>query len=361
MINLATKYRPNRFQDVVYQDNVMVVLQNQLDNRDFKQGYLFTGSAGTGKTTTARIFANEINQYKGKPIEIDGASNNGVDNIRNIIDDCRMKSIDSAYKIYIVDECHMLSTGAWNAFLKVLEEPPKGVIFILCTTDPQKMPQTILSRLQRFDFKRIPVEDIVKRLDMIIKMENEDILTNECADQDCHHDIDHALRQGIKVIERDLDALYYIAKLANGGMRDAIMKLDTVLGYSNNVSIDNVLKCLGISSYQAMYELITYMSRRDSMNVLLLIENLFYDGKDLKIFIKDMIQYILDLLKLDMANDPELTYIPNDYMKDSIDLAHKESGKLLDYLDVFNNLNKELRYEQNILPVVESELMLSCQ
>ena len=161
MKSLALKYRPQTFDDVVCQDSVMRVLSSQIEFKDFKQSYLFCGGAGTGKTTTARIFGKEVNGGKGRLIEIDGASNNGVDNIRNLIEDCKMKSLDSDYKVYIIDECHMLSIGAWNAFLKVLEEPPKGVIFIMCTTDPQKIPQTILSRVQRFDFTRIPTDKIV--------------------------------------------------------------------------------------------------------------------------------------------------------------------------------------------------------
>lgn len=137
-MNLATKYRPKKFNDIVCQDNVKIVLQNQIDTNGFKQAYLFCGSAGTGKTTSARIFANEINKGEGRIVEIDGASNNGVDNIRNLIDNCKMKSLDGTYKVFIIDEVHMLSIGAFNALLKILEEPPKGTIFILCTTDPQK-------------------------------------------------------------------------------------------------------------------------------------------------------------------------------------------------------------------------------
>ena len=149
--------------------------------------------------------------FRSKPIEIDGASNNGVDNIRNIIDDCRMKSLDSKYKVYIIDEVHMLSIGAFNALLKVLEEPPKGVIFILCTTDPHKIPATILSRVQRFQFKRIPQNEVVKRLQYVLQQEGK--------------------------ITYDMQALQYIAKLADGGMRDALMKLDTVLGYTTDIKI----------------------------------------------------------------------------------------------------------------------------
>ena len=193
-MNLATKYRPKTFDDMVCQDNVKIVLQNQIDMNEFKQSYLFCGSAGTGKTTSARIFANEINRGKGRIVEIDGASNNGVDNIRNLIDNCKMKSLDGTYKVFIIDEVHMLSIGAFNALLKILEEPPKGTIFILCTTDPQKIPGTILSRVQRFDFQRIPTEQIFDRLKYIIEQEN---------------------KEG-KSIEYQDEALIYIAQLAEG-------------------------------------------------------------------------------------------------------------------------------------------------
>ena len=200
--SLALKYRPCKFEDVVGQGSTIQILKNQLINKDIKQGYLFKGASGCGKTTCARIFANESNEYKGKPIELNAADTNGVDDIRVIIDDCRLKPIDSKYKIYIIDEVHMLSKGAFNALLKVLEEPPKHVIFILCTTDPQKIPKTVLSRLQKFEFKRMSVEDTVNRLQYILREE------------------------GYK--KADVNALHYIARLAEGGMRDAITLLDTI-------------------------------------------------------------------------------------------------------------------------------------
>ena len=335
MISLAVKYRPKTFEDVVCQDSVKTILMNQIQTGEFKQGYLFTGSAGCGKTTSARIFANEINKGKGKPIEIDGASNNGVDNIRNIIEDCRMKSLDSDYKIYIIDEVHMLSIGAFNALLKVLEEPPKGVIFIMCTTDPQKIPATILSRVQRFDFKRIPQNDIVERLCYIVHQE--------------------------KVVA-DTEALEYIAKLANGGMRDAIMKLDTVLGYTNKVNVEAVIRCLGIANYSTIASLVASVYGKHLGSIMNQVEAIFFEGKDLKLFIRDVIQYIIDLVKYDRTHDIKFTSIPDSYENDVKKLLKEiKIQDLLYLLNLFTDINKQLKYEQNPLQLIESELMLACR
>lgn len=332
---LATKYRPRTFKDVVCQDNIKKVLTNQLDTGEIKQAYLFCGSAGTGKTTSARIFASDVNGGKGKPIEIDGASNNGVDNIRSIIDDCRMKSLDSKYKVYIIDEVHMLSIGAFNALLKVLEEPPKGVIFILCTTDPHKIPATILSRLQRFDFKRIPQFDIVQRLQYILQQEGK--------------------------ITYDMEALEYIAKLADGGMRDAIMKLDTVIGYTNNITLQSVLDCLGITNYEHLVGIVQGIISKQPNEPIQIIDKIYRDGKDLKLFVKDLNKFVLDLCKLSITRNKELTMIPTDIMRQCIHIAtNTPKYELVDILDAINNLLDKIKYEQNPKNLIESELIILC-
>lgn len=332
---LATKYRPRTFNDVVCQDNIKKVLTNQLDTGEIKQAYLFCGSAGTGKTTSARIFASDVNGGKGKPIEIDGASNNGVDNIRSIIDDCRMKSLDSKYKVYIIDEVHMLSIGAFNALLKVLEEPPKGVIFILCTTDPHKIPATILSRLQRFDFKRIPQFDIVNRLKYILQQEGN--------------------------ITYDMEALEYIAKLADGGMRDAIMKLDTVIGYTNNITLQAVLDCLGITNYEHLVAIVQGIINKQPNEPIQIIDKIYRDGKDLKLFVKDLNKFVLDLCKLSITRNKELTMIPTDIMRKCIHIAtNTPKYQLVDILDAINNLLDKIKYEQNPKNLIESELIILC-
>lgn len=339
-MNLDLKYRPSTFSDLVCQDNVKRVLVNQIETGEYKQAYLFCGSAGCGKTTSARIFANDINEGKGKPIEIDGASNNGVDNVRNIIEDCRMKSLDSKYKVYIIDEVHMLSIGAFNALLKVLEEPPKGVIFILCTTDPQKIPLTIMSRLQRFDFKRIPVDDIFNRLKYIIEQEN---------------------KEGTN-IQYDEDALLYIAKLADGGMRAAIKKLDTVLGYTSNITMQEVEDCLGIASYELMEDLLNAIYNNNAKLAVEMIDDLHYEGKDLKLFISDFTNHILDLCKFDLTQNLDLTAIPPTQLKPTTSLVNLVgSDFLVDMLDVFSKLTYKLKYEQNPKAIIESEMILLCR
>ncbi len=332
---LATKYRPRTFKEVVCQDNIKKVLTNQLDTGEVKQAYLFCGSAGTGKTTSARIFANEVNGGKGKPIEIDGASNNGVDNIRNIIDDCRMKSLDSKYKVYIIDEVHMLSIGAFNALLKVLEEPPKGVIFILCTTDPHKIPATILSRVQRFQFKRIPQNEVVKRLQYVLQQEGK--------------------------ITYDMEALQYIAKLADGGMRDALMKLDTVLGYTTEITMEAVLDCLGITNYDYLFKIVSSIIKQDATTPMQLIDDLYKQGKDLKLFVKDLSKFILDLCKLELTQDINTTMIPPELKTKCTQLLCKcDLDLLVDIMDAVNKLMDKIKYEQNPKSLIESELIILC-
>lgn len=338
-MNLATKYRPKKFNDIVCQDNVKIVLQNQIDTNEFKQAYLFCGSAGTGKTTSARIFANEINKGEGRIVEIDGASNNGVDNIRNLIDNCKMKSLDGTYKVFIIDEVHMLSIGAFNALLKILEEPPKGTIFILCTTDPQKIPATILSRVQRFDFKRIPTQRIMNRLTYIIEKENQ---------------------TRTEQIEYTDEALQYMAQLAEGGMRDAITKLDTVLGFTQNITSEAVIKCLGLTSTQFILEILDNIIAKEPKNILGAIDTIFLEGKDLKLFIKDSIKLLIDVIKCQMGSSSE--NIPQSCQARVTNIIeHSTPGQLLSILDSYNSLYFKIRYEHNPKIFIESELLYLCK
>lgn len=173
---LAVKYRPHDWASVTEQNSIKIILQQQLENNEIKNAYLFTGPAGCGKTTSARIFAHDINKGQGNPIEMDAASNSGVEDVRNIIQQAQTKSLNSEYKVFIIDECHSISNTGWQAFLKLIEEPPAKSIFIFCTTDPQKIPKTILSRVQRYDFTKISQKGIVDRLQYILENEGYELI-----------------------------------------------------------------------------------------------------------------------------------------------------------------------------------------
>lgn len=329
-ISLAVKYRPKRFEDVTEQGYIKTILENQINSGTIKNAYLFCGGAGTGKTTTARIFANEINEHQGNPIEVDAASNNGVENVRTIIDDAKFKPLDSKYKVYIIDECHMLSNGAWNAMLKLLEEPPKTTIFILCTTDPQKIPATILSRVQRYDFQRISFQGIVSRLRYIIQEEGG--------------------------IEFEQEALEYVAKIADGGMRDAISLIDKCISYTTELTVNNVVKALGISDYDNLDKLLLALINKNAKDVINIIEDIYRSGKDLKQFIKQLINFTLDVSKYIIYNNFDYIQIPN-----TIDLTkylHLNYDTIMDLLDEVIKLSVNIKYETSPKVFIESKLLL---
>ena len=336
--SLAIKYRPKSFDDLTEQEYIKVILENQIKTNSIKNTYLFTGPAGCGKTTSARIFASMINEGQGEPIEIDAASNNGVEQIRVIIDEAKFKPIGSKYKVYIMDECHMLSIGAWNALLKLLEEPPKTTIFILCTTDPQKIPKTILSRVQRYDFQKISLEGIIKRLKWIIKEENKNLnISNE-------------------YIGADDEALKFIAKIADGGMRDAISNLDKCLSFTKTLDVTSVVNALGISDYENLYQLLMNILDGETKKSIDIIEGIYNSGKDLKLFIKQFIQFILDVEKYLIYNSYDYIQIPN-----TIDLSIFNIGddqKLLNLLDIIIDLSNQIKYEQNPRVLIESKILL---
>lgn len=288
-VSLAVKYRPKSFDEVVEQSATKVILQQQLSSGEIKNSYLFCGGAGTGKTTCARIFANEINKGVGSPIELDAASNNSVDDVREIIQQAKTSSLDSEYKIFIIDECHSLSNQAWQAFLKLLEEPPAKSIFIFCTTDPQKIPKTILSRVQRYDFQRISQKSIYDRLIYVLTEENEE------------DNGERAIGEG---------AIEYIAKQAQGGMRDALTMLDKCLAYSTELTLDNVLKALGLSDYDTMTDLLCAIEEEDIETQIKIINTVYMSGKDLKQFIKDFTNFVLDCSKYALGIDSSYLSCP---------------------------------------------------
>ena len=340
MINLANKYRPKKFKDVVAQAYVKEILLNQLETEEIKHAYLFCGGAGTGKTTSARIFAKEVNQGKGNPIEIDAASNNGVENVRNIIEDSKFKSLDSKYKVYIIDEVHMLSTGAFNALLKTLEEPPSGTIFILCTTDPQKIPGTIMSRVQRFDFTRIKNEDIVSRLTYILESENE---------EGAHY-------------SNTEEALSFIGKLANGGMRDAITRLEKVLDYTSDITVEAVSAALGTPDYETFVELTLAILSNETESALKMLDDFHMSGKDLKLTMRNYTDFLVDLCKFHLTQDISFTSLPDYLLEDLKTIKDSADYSLLLWmLEEMNKLNSIIKWEPNAKPIIEGQVLLMTQ
>lgn len=341
---LAVKYRPHSFDDVTEQDSIKVILQQQLRSGEFQHAYLFVGGAGTGKTTTARIFADEINNHIGVPIELDAASNSSVEDVRNIIQQAKTKSLDSEYKVFIIDECHSLSNTAWQAFLKLIEEPPAKSIFIFCTTNPEKIPKTILSRVQRFDFKRISQKGIVHRLDWIITQE---IKAGNLPTGD----------------HQDLEAMEYIAKLADGGMRDAITLMDKCLSYSIDLTIDNIVKALGVADYSVMIDLTDSYINIERKQIIKLIEQIHSDGKDLKQFVRQYIDFILDIKKYMILEDFSYISLPK---IDSIETmlknikADEDRGSwdiISELLDKLLKLNTDIKYDPAPKCIIEAVLI----
>ena len=335
-IPLYTRYRPQSFDEVTEQQEVMDILRNQLSTGTVRNAYLFTGSSGVGKTTLARILAKEINGSSAGIIEMDAASNNGVEDIRNILDNSNYIAFDAEYKIYILDETHMLSTGAWNALLKTLEEPPAKTIYMFCTTDPQKIPATILNRVQRFDLTKISYEGIVKRLQYIVEQEKKN-------------------DSGINISP---EVIAYIAKLSGGGMRDAVTMLDKCICYKKDISINDVVKVLGSVNYETLFELFFSMYNFDSKKVIEIIESVYNSGRDLKQFISQYVNFISDICKYKLFGNTQYIGVP-DYYIESLERAKNSDEEVLKkILDSVNNLKKEIKYESNVLPVVEAELLL---
>ena len=336
METLANKYRPKTFDDVCEQDTIKVILENQLNTGTIKSAYLFCGSAGTGKTTCARIFAQEINEHQGYPIEIDGASNNGVDNVREIIKQAQTKSISSKYKIFIIDECHSISSTGWQAFLKLIEEPPLNTIFIFCTTDPQKIPRTILSRVQRYDFKRISQKGVISRLKHILESEY----------------------RNATEWSWDNDAIEYIARLADGGMRDAITMLDKCLSFNDDLTVRNVIDALNASDYNTMFELTEDLYYGDARAMLYKVEKLHSDGVDLKNFCKQYQDFILDVLKYQFSDKLEYTKIPTCYKENVENLNKFGIDWYLEVLDNLNKLNNDIKWDNTPKYQIEAQFTL---
>lgn len=358
--SLAVKYRPNYFSEVVEQEAIKKILGTQIETKTTKNAYLFSGGAGTGKTTSARIFAKEINKGKGKPIEIDGASNNSVEDVRKIIEDCKFQSLDVEFKTYIIDECHMLSTGAWNAMLKLLEEPPAKTIIILCTTDPQKIPATILSRVQRFDFKRISYDKVVQRLEYILCKERSEWVDKECKKYNITPDQPEVEDEVFDScpIKWDQEAIEFIARIADGGMRDAITLLDKCLSYSQQLTLEATTKALDFINFEDLNALFLALYKKDSKLVIELSEKMYKDGIDIKLLTKQLLSYVLNIHKFSLTNDYSSTNIPRTVLQanEKIDI-----NITICLLDLLVKLNEVIKWETSPKVIFQANLLRWCR
>lgn len=283
MQSLAVKYRPKEFSDVSGQLSVIHILERMIETGNIRNAMLFCGASGCGKTTLARIFANKINNGQGYPIEIDAASNSGVDNVRSIVKEASERSISGKYKVYILDECHSFSNTGWQAWLKCIEEPPTYTVFIFCTTDPQKIPATILNRVMRFNLTRIGAHDIRDRLKYI------------CA------------QEGFTNYNESCD---YLSKICYGGMRDGISLLEKCANYSTDLKIDNVLEALGNYSYDVFFKLCNALIDGNEKQVLEIVSQYYDKGNDLKLFVNQFLDFCIDVSKYSLFKTCDVTRIP---------------------------------------------------
>ncbi len=356
---LYRKFRPDEFEDVKGQDAIVKTLRNQIKAERIGHAYLFCGTRGTGKTSVAKIFAKAVNcehPSDGSPcgecamckaiasgasmnvIEIDAASNNGVDNIREIREEVAYRPTEGRYKVYIIDEVHMLSIGAFNALLKTLEEPPEYVIFILATTEAHKIPITILSRCQRYDFKRISIETISERLTELIGKEQLDV---------------------------EEKAVRYIAKMADGSMRDSLSLLDQCAAFyiGERLTYDHVLEVLGAVDTEVFSRLLRQLLSMDVHRVIETVEELVMQGRELSQMAADFTWYLRNLLLVQGS----------DHMEDILDVSTEnlaqlkeeaqmiDSGTLIRYIRIFSELTSQLKYATQKRVLLEVTLIKLCR
>lgn len=356
---LYRKWRPSGFDEVRGQDHIVTTLKNQIQMNRIGHAYLFCGTRGTGKTSIAKIFAKAANcehPVNGSPcnecamcravneqrsmnvIEIDAASNNGVDNIREIRDEVAYSPSEGRYKVYIIDEVHMLSIGAFNALLKTLEEPPSYVIFILATTEAHKIPITILSRCQRYDFRRISTGTIAGRL-------------RELADAEG--------------IDAEDAALNYVARMADGSMRDALSLLDQCNAFyiGQKLKYENVLEVLGAVDTSVFGRLLGYIAVQDTAAVIRLVDEIVMQGRELTQFVTDFTWYLRNLLMIQSSGDlTDLVEASEEQLRTmQEEAALADSNTLMRYIRIFSDLSGQVRYSTQKRVLVEVALIKLCQ
>ena len=356
---LYRKWRPQRFEDVVGQRAIVTALKNQITAGRVGHAYLFTGVRGTGKTTCAKIFAKAVNclhPVNGDPcgeceickgidngslldvVEMDAASNNGVDDIRDLRDETAYTPSACQYKVYIIDEVHMLSTAAFNALLKTLEEPPEYVIFILATTEAHKIPITILSRCQRYDFHRISIDTIAARLSELLTAEG---------------------------VEAEEKAVRYVAKKGDGSMRDALSLLDQCISFylGQVLTYDKVLDVLGAVDTEVFSRLLRKVLSGDVTGSIHVLEDLITGGRELGQFVSDFTWYMRNLLLVKTSENPEEAI---DVSSENLKLLKEESGMtdvetLMRYIRIFSDLSNQIRFASQKRVLVEIALIKLCR
>lgn len=344
---LYRTYRPQTFKDVAGQEHITRTLQNAIKENKIAHAYLFAGPRGTGKTTIAKILAKAINctgenapcdkcdnckaiTFGDHPdvIEIDAASNNGVDEVRDLIDKVKYAPINGKYKVYIIDEVHMMSQGAFNALLKTLEEPPAHIVFILATTEPHKILPTIISRCQRFDFKRVDDKDIISRLKYVLDQENKNY---------------------------EEDALIKIAKLADGGMRDALSILEQCLAFDNELTINNINQIYGLLSNENKIKLIKLLLKKDMKGVLKTLDDMLNSSVDLKRLTQDLIDVLKDIIIYKNTHDLDILFVLHKTDIDTI-VPYILTEEAFEMIDIFMDASQH--YSQSIDPTTYFELAL---
>ena len=322
----ARKYRPVNFEDVVGQHSITSTLKNAISNNKLAQALLFTGPRGVGKTSCARIVAREINDFKINDdnsyniFELDAASNNGVEGIRNLIDQTRIPPQTGKYKVYIIDEVHMLSSGAFNAFLKTLEEPPSHCIFILATTEKHKIIPTILSRCQIYNFKRITIDDIVSHLKKICKIEK---------------------------IQHEDEALKLIASKCDGAMRDALQLFDKVVGINKNISSQMVLENINSIGFDAFLEIVNLINKKDIPNLINVINSILDQGISGDLFLSGLSSFFRDILVSKNKISHKLLNLDDTQINKLSDLGSDLNYDfLIEYITILNEA--EINFQKSI-------------